>query len=46
MWPLYLYLAGLQDQLPASSKRSDIIFDSKIEILILKNLYVDMYEGL
>ena len=29
----------------ASSRRSDIIFVSKIEILILKNLYIDMYEG-
>ena len=46
MWPLYLYLIGLQDQPPASSRRSDIIFDLKSEILILKNLYLDMYDGL
>ena len=31
-------MADLQDQPPASSRRSDIIFDSKIEILTLKKL--------
>ena len=41
-----MYLAGLQDQAPASSRWTDTIFDMKIEILTLKNLYLDIYEGL
>ena len=41
----YLDLARLQDQPPVSSRRSDIIFDSKIEILTLRNPYHEgMYE--
>ena len=46
MWPLYLYLAGLQDQPQAASMRPDIIFDVRIGILTLKNLHLDIHEGI
>ena len=42
----YLYLAGLQDQPPAASKGPDIIFDERIEILTLKNIHLDIHEGI
>ena len=37
---------GLQDQPPAASRRSDIIFDIRIEILALTNLHLDIHEGI
>ena len=43
VWPLDLYLAGLQDRPPASSRRTDIIFDSKIKSLTLKNIDLDIH---
>ena len=46
IWSPYLYLAGFQDQPPAASKWPDIIFDVRIEILTLKNLQLDMHEGI
>ena len=42
----YLYLAGLEDQPPATFKWLYIIFDERIEILTLKNLYFDLHEGI
>ena len=42
----YLYLAGLQDQPPAASKWPEIIFDVRIEILTLRNLHLDIHEGI
>ena len=30
----------------APSRVSDIIFDVKIEIIIIENLYLDIYEGI
>ena len=44
--PLYLYLAGLQDQPPAASRWPDIIFDARIEILTLINLLLDIHDGI
>ena len=46
IWSSYLYLAGFQDQPPAASKWPDIIFGVRIEILTLRNLYLDMHEGI
>ena len=44
--PPYLYLAaGLQDQPAAASKRLEIIFGVRIEILTLTNLQLDIHEG-
>ena len=43
---MYLYLAGLQDQPPTASSVPDIIVDVRIEILTLKNLQLDIHEGI
>ena len=42
----YLYLAGLQDQPQAASKEPEIIFDVRNEILTLRNLQLDINEGI
>jgi hypothetical protein len=40
---IYLYLAGLKDQPPATLKWPDIIFDVRIKILTITNLHLDMH---
>ena len=41
-----MFLAGIQDQPPATFKYPDIIFDDRIKILALTNLHLEIHEGI